>query len=195
MTTFYEAATKVLETDGILVKSIGDEHTVFVLDGTPDGTEIPPELKAQIEALFSSDEYKNPPKYKTAEAAKTAVIDWIEEFTSAVTGPVPFDERVSWTAKEAAARAYISGSADVAHVSMIEGEASVTGEDPAGLAAIIIAKADAFRGIVAKVAGLRRKTMAAIDAVEKPSDYETVLDSARAEAANLAAGLNIPVAD
>lgn len=76
---------------------------------------------------------------------------------------------------------------------MIEGEAAVTQEDPADLAAIIITRADMFRAVVVRVAGLRRKTIAAIDAVTEPADYETVLLAAKAEAISMAASLGIAV--
>jgi|GEM_PF-1091947 len=134
-----------------------------------------------------------PPKYQSADAAKAAMVQWANNFTAAVTGPVPIDERLSWDAKEAAARAYIAETADTAQTAMIETEAAITEEGPASLAAIIIAKADTFRAVVARVAGLRRKTIAAIDAVVDPADYETVLLSAKAEAEALAAELGLSV--
>jgi hypothetical protein len=134
-----------------------------------------------------------PPKYPSADAAKSAMVEWIAAFTASVTGPVPIDERLSWDAKEAAARAYVATTADTLQAAMIEGEAAVTGEDPATLAAIIIVKADAFRAIAAKVAGLRRKTVTTIDAVKDPADYEVVLLTAKAEAVVLAASLGITV--
>ncbi len=133
------------------------------------------------------------PKYPDADAAKSAMVEWITAFTASVTGPVPIDERLSWDAKEAAARAYIAQTADAAQTAMIEDEAAITQEVPAELAAIIIAKADVFRAIAAKVAGLRRKTVTAIDAVTDPAIYEVVLVAAKAEAVTLAASLGITV--
>jgi hypothetical protein len=138
-------------------------------------------------------DYVPGPKYPDAAAAKAAMVEWIAGFTATVTGPVPVDERLSWDAKEQAARAYVAETADAAQTSMIEDEAAITGEVPADLAAIIIAKADTFRAVVARVAGLRRKTIAAIDAVTDPADYETVLVSAKAEAEAMAAALGITV--
>lgn len=134
-----------------------------------------------------------PPAYPTADAAKAAMIQWASDFMASVTGPVPIDERLSWDAKEAAARAYVAETADAAQTAMIDGEAAITGEVPADLAAIIIARADTFRAVVSRVAGLRRKTIAAIDAVTDPADYEVALAAAKAEAITLAAALGITV--
>lgn len=136
-------------------------------------------------------DYVAPPKYLNAAAANAAMVAWLDGFTAAVTGPIPIDERLSWDAKEAAARACIAETADVAQTALIEEEAAVAEEDPADLAALIITRADTFRAVIAKLAGLRRKTMAAIDAVSEPSDYETVLLAAKAELEAIATALGM----
>lgn len=152
-----------------------------------------PVVQEWIDAGNEPDPYVAPPKYANADAAKAAMIQWVTDFTAMVTGPVSIDERLSWDAKEAAARAYIAETADAAQTAMIENEAAITTEDPADLAAIIISRADTFRAVVARVAGLRRKTIAAIDAVIEPAEYEAVLVAAKTEAIAMAAALGITV--
>ena len=160
----------------------------------PDGSKRPATPHEEAMLIAVQEEVQNKPKYPDADAAKAAMVEWIAGFTAAVTGPVPVDERLSWDAKEADARAYIAETATAAQTAMIEDEAAITGEVPADLAAIIIAKADTFRAVVARVAGLRRKTIAAIDAVTDPADYETVLLAAKDEAEAMAASLGIAAA-
>lgn len=45
------------------------------------------------------DAYVTRPKYPDAAAAKAAMIQWVTDFTTMVTGPVSVDERLSWDAK------------------------------------------------------------------------------------------------
>jgi len=130
------------------------------------------------------------PLYPDADAAKTAMVDYIDAFTRTLTGNIPADEKLSWTQKEAAARAYQAASADASQTAMIEGEAGITGEAPGDLAVAIIAKADLYRAVVVQITGLRRMTEAAIDAAT-PDQYESILAAAmtQAEAAKAALGL------
>lgn len=179
----------------IIAAGLGGLPFSWTEDGEVFGKEdLTPEQQSTLDAVIAAH---NPnaelPKYPDANSAKAAMVEWITSFTQSVTGPVPIDERLSWDAKEAAARAYVAQTADLSQTAMIEDEAAITGEVPAALAAIIIAKADVFRAIAAKVAGLRRKTITAIDAVTDPANYEVVLVAAKAEAVTLAASLGITV--
>lgn len=112
-------------------------------------------------------------------AAHARTIDLINAAASAVTGPVPLAEMMSWTAKEEAARRLLSmpeGVSDPVIEAIIGGEAAVMGETNEALAARIIANADAYRSIVAHLAGLRRRTAAAIDAADTPQAVQACVD-------------------
>ena len=132
-----------------------------------------------------------PPAFATVDEAKSAMMRWIETFTVQITGAVPIDEKLSWDAKEAAARAFASGDAQAHHIAMIEGEALITGESPSALVAKIIANANQYRAIASAVAGLRRKTNAALDAITDPQQYALVLSAAQTQAAVLAQSMGI----
>lgn len=131
------------------------------------------------------------PTFQTADAAKLAMIAWIDGVTAKITGPVPADERLSWTEKETAARAIVASTADQRQTDLIGAEAAITGETVSDLAAKIIAKADVYRAVVARIAGLRRATAAALDAESDPANYETILAAAQSQAVAMAAQLGI----
>lgn len=97
-------------------------------------------------------------------AARSQVLAAIGALTAAITGPVPLAEMLCWAAKEAAARALAEGRATEAEAALIAGEAAVTGEGADVLVVRILGKADAYRGTVAALTGLRRATEADIDA-------------------------------
>lgn len=96
------------------------------------------------------------------DAAEVQVLAMIDAATLAITGPVPLAEKLSWDAKERAARAFVADAADAADLALLEGEASVTGEKVAVLAPKIIRNADAYRVAAARLAGLRRLTIGAL---------------------------------
>lgn len=132
-----------------------------------------------------------PPKYSDADAAKSAMVDWINGFTTTITGSIPIDEKLSWSIKENAARSYVAGAADTQQAFIIDSEASITGEVPTALAETIIAKADKFKAVSAFISGLRRKTITEIDNAANASDYETILKNANDEAIRLAQSLGV----
>lgn len=145
-----------------------------------------------IDGVFSAPaEEQAPPAFATADEAKDAMRVWIEAFTASITGQVPIDEKLSWDAKESAARAWLAGNPSERETALIMGESSITGESPEVLVGKIVANADVYRLIVASVAGLRRKTSAALDAVSDPYDYAIVLGQAQAQATVMAAQLGI----
>lgn len=100
------------------------------------------------------------------EAAHTSLVAWINDVTHAITGPVPEDEKLSWTEKAAAARAVLDQSASAEQAAMIAAEAQIGGETSADLAAKIVANAAAYRGAITLLTGLRRKAAAEIDAAQ-----------------------------
>lgn len=126
-------------------------------------------------------------------SAKSRVAARADQIADMITGTVPLSERLSWPTKEAAARAVLAGTATAVQQSLIGAEAQVTGETPAALASSIVAKADAYIVAAGLIAGLRRKTMAAIDALADPATAEsglvTIFAAAEAEAAALLASL------
>lgn len=118
-----------------------------------------------------------PPKYVTADAAREAIYDAIDLFTEAVTGRVPIDEKYSWIAKEDAARAIVAGTESPVQLALLSVEASETGEAVDALAQAIIAKADQYRFIVAKVTGIRRNAEAAL---VEGADFDAIVAAAMA---------------
>ncbi len=130
---------------------------------------------------------------RLAEARATAmaqILEAIHGVTEAMTGPVPLAEKLSWSAKEAAARATMEGRATKAEAAMIEGEAAMTGESSVDLIGRILKNADAYRAAMAQLSGLRRAAEAAIDAAGDPATVEiaarTTLERLEKAAAELA---------
>lgn len=115
------------------------------------------------------------------EEASTSLVAWVNATTRAITGPVPDDEKLSWTAKEAAARAYLAGTASASDSAFLGGEALITGEELSGLCARIVANADAYRAAISCLTGLRRKTFSAIDAAATPAEVKAALQALQDE--------------
>ena len=130
-----------------------------------------------------------PPKYATAEAAMAAMVAFAERAEAQIAGPVSRGERDSWTAKEAEARAWVADNQ--AATPILSAEAAVTGETMADLTAKVITRADALKPITGEIAGLRRATELALAAAAEPDDYETILQTAQAQAIALAAARGI----
>lgn len=115
----------------------------------------------------------------------TSLIGWIDAVTAEITGPMPGDEKLSWTAKEAAARAVVEERATKEQAALIADEAAVFGETEAELCRKIIENADTWRGIIAVLTAIRRRAVATIRAARTPQEADAVLDKARAEWAAL----------
>lgn len=125
---------------------------------------------------------------RLAEAKKAGfarVVEMIDRAAVDVTGPVPVSEMLSWSAKEQAARAFVSGASSAEDEALLDGEAEITGETSTALAARIVARADINRAAVARFAGLRRNAATAIGDALTPAEVGVALD---ALAAALAAG-------
>lgn len=110
-----------------------------------------------------------PPRYTTADEARTAIYDAIDAFTASVTGRVPVDEKASWIAKEDAARAFLADTESASQTALLSVEAHFTGEEVKDLALKIITKADEYRAVVATVTGIRRT--AEIDLADQNLDH------------------------
>lgn len=129
--------------------------------------------------------------YPSKEIALQAVNEFAQNFTNTITGPVPLNEKLSWDAKEAAAKAIIAGTATAEQQSLLDDEAALTSEVTADLASIVVAKAAVYRQVVSRVAGLRRALTAQIEAETDPYKYEAILLAGQVQAANLAKELGL----
>lgn len=161
---------------------------ILLFDKLPEDEQIDADTISTI--LAAAELIPDDPLYLTADVAKLAMAEWINAFTNKITGPVPDDEKLSWAAKEAASRAYVSDTSDALQTAMIEGEATLTGENPSDLANSIISNADLYRAVVTQVSGIRRVTNAALDGAVDPADYETILNGAMVKANDALAALS-----
>ena len=113
---------------------------------------------------------------KRVTDAKTDVANFADEMAEKITGPVPMNEKLAWIKKEEAARAHVAGTPTAAQTALLQGELALTSaldSDIDTLAAKIIANADFYSVAVAAIAGIRRNTMAAIDALgPAPTDEQ-----------------------
>jgi len=109
------------------------------------------------------------------EGAVVRIHELHAEVLEALTGEATIQERDTWAPKEAAARAYVAGSAPPPDVLMIETEATLSGQDPTALATYIVFKADQFKLLVGKAAGLRAQGLAAIEACLTPAHVEAAM--------------------
>lgn len=119
------------------------------------------------------------------QIARSDLITLLDEAAATITGPVPLAEQLSWTTKEAAARAHEAGTADSAQAAMLAAEAGQTGETVDVLAAKIVANSEAYRAVSATLAGLRRKYTALIETAETPEAVTAVIDALRADLAQV----------
>lgn len=123
-----------------------------------------------------------PPVIPTAQLiseAKLKVVAYADSLADIITGPVPKAEKESWTKKEVAARKYVAdpGSLSSDELALLQNELDVTAaldNDLATLSAKIIVQADYFSAIAGKIAGIRRVTMAALDALPDTATQEQV---------------------
>lgn len=125
--------------------------------------------------------------------AKARVAARADEIATLITGIVPLAERLSWPTKEVAARAVLAGTATAGQQLILGAEAQVSGETVAALAARIVANADTYMAAAGLIAGQRRKTMAAIDALADlatfDADLAAIFATAEQEAQALLASL------
>jgi len=107
-----------------------------------------------------------------------------------LTGRKPAEERDTWAPKEAAARAYLDGTAPAAASTMIEAEAAGDGIAATDLAQIIVSKADTFKAAVGAAGAIKRQAKAALaaiptDAPDPQADIDAALTTMRTAAAAL----------
>ena len=186
----YDNLKYINELGGIIAEVIGEDREVYMEPGS--------DLHAEAEAgLYGNiQEYIAPPpepRFGSVEEAIDHMSRWTANFIEPVVSWAPQQERISWPSKAEAADAYKAGSATVRQTAMIDAEAQITGENPIDLCNVILAEAQAFEIVTAKVAGLRRKIAAQLRAETDPMNYEQILLAGMQEAKQLAAelGLNL----
>jgi hypothetical protein len=124
--------------------------------------------------------------YPDLTSARVAMLGFIDELTKKITDQYPAAEVSAWPSKAEAARAVIAGTARADQTAMIQDEADLTGATLTDQAAAIVAKAEVFEAIVARVSGLRQVTDAWLVEATTSAEREAVLDDAQAQVATLA---------
>ena len=97
------------------------------------------------------------------------------EILEALTGNATIQERDTWPIKERAGRALLDGSASAIEVAMLTAEAEMIGITAEQLAQTIVGKADAFKMLVARAAGLRSQGIASVEACLTPEQVEATV--------------------
>ena len=129
--------------------------------------------------------------YPDIASARVAMLGFINDLTKQITSQYPAAEVSAWPSKAEAARAVIAGTARADQTTLIQDEADLTGATLTDQAAAIVAKAEMFEAIVAKVSGLRQATDAWLVEATTSAEREAVLDAAQAQAVTLAAAYGL----
>ncbi|MCT4654347.1 MAG: hypothetical protein N4A65_00920 [Cohaesibacter sp.] len=167
----------VFENEAWVIKADFRGHIYFLSDGT--------EIKiTELDVVRPADALSERPVFLDEEKdkAKQKVVEFASQIGAQLTADVPEAEQKAWPLKEAAARAQIAGTMSDQDKELLDIERGLTGEDEATLVAAILTKAELFRKASAMIAGVRRKTIAAIDAVKTVEELEDILDAAKLEA-------------
>jgi molybdopterin synthase catalytic subunit len=125
-------------------------------------------------------------RYPDLASARAAMLGFINDLTKKITDQYPASEVSAWPSKAEAARAVIAGTARADQTTLIQDEADLVGATLVDQAAAIVAKAEVFEAIVAKVSGLRQVTDASLVAATTSAEREAVLEKAEVLAAALA---------
>lgn len=122
------------------------------------------------------------------DTARRTTHDLLARAYDSILAPYPAGERLSWPAKEDAARAHLAGTAAPHQTALLAAEADEASETVDAIAAVILARADAWRQTAGHLSGLRRRALAAIDAAPDTAAVDAAVDALRAgiEAAGLA---------
>lgn len=123
------------------------------------------------------------------DAARRELVAALDRIGTEISGLVPRAEELSWPSKEVAAQAWQAGTASQLQVSMLQAEASQTGETLAELVAAILSRSGAFYAASGAIAGLRRTTIAAVTAAVEEAAVETAKANGLAEINTFAAAL------
>ena len=131
------------------------------------------------------------PLADTKASAKRQMVAWIDRLTDQLRAGIPRDEIASWPAKSAEARAFLANGAAAP---ILQVEADLVGLTLTEVAATISARAALYETVVGAVAGIRRNTVAAIDAASDAEGVALALDEALATATAKATELGLVVA-
>lgn len=140
--------------------------------------------------VFAEGEFSQPVPELTAAAANAAITAAIASVEDALTEGVPLGEKLSWPAKEAAARAVLVGNATEADTELLAGEATLTGETVAELAGRIVARATQYRFAISRLSGIRRSASARIASAETGKALEQAVSLAQAQCAAILEAAN-----
>lgn len=115
----------------------------------------------------------------TLEETKTQALVTLHTIHSATllaaTGGASPEERDTWSTKEIAARAFMSGSQTTAQQEMLEAECYFSGSDPLTLCNVILAKGAQFQKLVGTLAGIRSKFSDQVNACSNVGDVDTTV--------------------
>lgn len=117
----------------------------------------------------------------TATEATAAVLLAIAMVEEALTAGVPLSEKLSWSAKESAARNLLAGTSAPKDMELLAGETTITGETVEDLARSVVARADQYRFAVSRLAGIRRAATASIASARSAADLEQAVALAQAQ--------------
>ncbi|MCA0424974.1 MAG: hypothetical protein LCH61_16940 [Proteobacteria bacterium] len=131
-----------------------------------------------------------PPLADIKARARVQVVAFADQITSRITGQYPAAEVASWPTQEAEARNIIDG-ADASAAPLISALAAGAKMAVADYANSVLAKATAYRQVVAAVKAIRDATDAAIDAATTPEAVGAALEQARQTALAKAAQLGL----
>jgi len=125
------------------------------------------------------------------QVALDQMVAWIDRLTEQLRAGIPRDEVASWPSKSAEAKAVLEG-ATVAPI--LQAEADLIGSSLREVAETIVARTAFYETVVGAVAGIRRNTVAAIDAATDAEGVALALDEALATASAKATELGLVVA-
>lgn len=117
------------------------------------------------------------PDFPTDQAIARGEIDTLHaQFLSGHWTP---EEQITWSTKEAAAKAILAGSASSDQKYMIETEANGRGITPAKLAKVITEKVANYRAIIGMGGKIRSQARVSIAAAETQPDLDTAVADAK----------------
>lgn len=153
----------------------------------PDGaiTDAPPSAAHR----WTGSAWEVPPAYRSADAAKSAIVDAIERAETALASRRSWGELQSWREQEPAALAVLSGDLDHPGIPMIDAIRAPTGETREGMAEVIAEQAGLFRSLIGPLIGIRRGGFAAIDAAADLTEVEAAAAAAIGQVDGLVAAV------
>lgn len=176
------SAVRLLSAAGVSISHIDGDELFF------DGVSVAEAdlILADLDVVAAADAISG-----LREAAKRQVVAWIDRLTEQLRAGIPLDEVASWPVKSAEARAFLANGT-VAPILQVE--ADLVGLTLTEVAETINARAVLYETVVGAVAGIRRNTVAAIDAATDAEGVALALDEALATASAKATELGLVVA-